>query len=296
MTGTDHISTPPITVRLRHVTRYRFEQLAVLAPHEIRLRPAPHRHTPVLNFAMRIAPADAKVRWHHDSHDNWFARVVFPSLADLLEIEVEMDVLLERVNPFDFYVEPWALEYPFEYEASIARELASYRALDPTSARLTAFVEELRGDLHGRPTVDALMAANRIAFERIRYLTRDEQGVLEPDETLSRGCGSCRDSAWLLVRALRHLGFAARFTSGYLVQLKRDDGRPSQDTLALHAWCEAYVPGGGWLGLDATSGLVTAEGHIPLASVVLPANAAPVSGAFTGPKPSLSFEMSVERG
>lgn len=282
-------------VRLRHLTRYRFGQPAVLAPHEIRLRPAPHRRTPVLQFAMRVEPRDAEVRWHHDSHDNWFARLVFPSLADILQIEVELDVSLQHVNPFDFYVEPWAMHYPFEYEASIARELAAYRALDPASERLTAFVEEVRTRLEGRPTVDALMTANRMAFERIKYLTRDEQGVFEPEETLLRGCGSCRDSAWLLVRALRHLGFAARFTSGYLVQLKREDGRPREDTLALHAWCEAYVPGGGWLGLDPTSGLVAAEGHIPLASVVLPGNAAPVTGAFTGPTPSFSFEMSVER-
>ena len=284
-----------MNIRLRHVTRYRFEHPAALAPHEIRLRPAPHRRTPVLHFAMRIEPAGAEVRWHHDSHDNWFARVVFPNLADLLEIDVEMDVSLEHVNPFDFYVEPWALEYPFQYEASIARELSAWLALDPASERLTAFVEELRTTLKGRPTIDALMAANRVAFERIKYLTREEQGVFEPDETLLRGCGSCRDSAWLLVRALRHLGFAARFTSGYLVQLKRDDGRPKEDTLDLHAWCEAYVPGGGWLGLDPTSGLVTAEGHIPLSSVVLPANAAPVTGAFTGAVPALEFEMSVER-
>lgn len=284
-----------MVLRLRHLTRYRFEHPAVLAPHEIRLRPAPHGHTPVLQFAMRVEPGDAEVRWHHDSHDNWFARVVFPSLADLLEIRVELDVSLERVNPFDFYVEPWAMHYPFEYTAPVARELASYLALDPASERLAAFVEELRASLEGRPTVDALMAANRAVFDRVKYLTRDEQGVLEPEETLLRGCGSCRDSAWLLVRALRHLGFAARFTSGYLVQLEREDGRPREDTLALHAWCEAYVPGGGWLGLDATSGLVTAEGHIPLASVVLPGNAAPVTGAFTGPSPALSFDMSVER-
>lgn len=284
-----------MALRLRHLTRYRFEHPAALAPHEIRLRPAPHRRTPVLQYAMRIEPGDAEVRWHHDSHDNWFARVVFPRLADLLEIEVQLDVSLERVNPFDFYVEPWAASYPFEYAAPVARELASYLALDPASERLTDFVEELRASVKGRPTVDALMAANRAAFERVEYLTRDEQGVLEPEETLSRGCGSCRDSAWLLVRALRHLGFAARFTSGYLVQLAREDGRPHEDTLALHAWCEAYVPGGGWLGLDATSGLVAAEGHIPLASVVLPANAAPVTGAFTGSAPALSFEMSVER-
>lgn len=282
-------------VRLRHFTRYRFEHPAALAPHEIRLRPAPHARTPVRHYALRVEPRDAEVRWHPDPHDNWVARVVFPGLADLLEIEVELDVSLEQVNPFDFYVEPWALTFPFRYEAPMARELAAYLGTDAPSPRLAALVDELRSTLHGRPTVEALMAANRAAFGRVEYLTRDEQGVLEPDETLARGCGSCRDSAWLLVRALRHLGVAARFTSGYLVQLKRADGGPRDDTLALHAWCEAFVPGAGWMGMDPTSGLIAAEGHIPLASVVLPGNAAPVIGAFTGPAPALTFEMSVER-
>ena len=283
-----------IAVRLRHRTRYRFEHPAALAPHEIRLRPAPHTRTPVREYALRIEPRDAQVRWHHDPHDNWVARVTFPSLAPALDIEVELDVALEPFNPFDFYVEPWAMRYPFDYEPDMVRELAAYLTVDAPGQRLGAFVAELRSRMQGRATVDALALANHSTFERVAYLTRDEQGVLQPEETLARGCGSCRDSAWLLVQALRHAGIAARFTSGYLVQLAREGG-PREDTLALHAWCEAFVPGAGWLGLDATSGLATAEGHIPLASVVLPASAAPVSGAFTGSAPALSFDMSVER-
>ena len=291
-----HIDNRCLTpvVRLRHLTRYRFEHAAALATHQIRLRPAPHTLSIVRDYAMRIEPDDAEIRWHHDPHDNWLARVTFARLVEVLEIEVRLDVQLQPVNPFDFYVEPWALQYPFEYEATMARELASYMAVDAPSERMRAFVHELREKLRGRNTVEALTLANRMAFERIRYTTREEQGVFEPEQTLEQGCGSCRDSAWLLVQAFRHLGVAARFTSGYLVQLRREGG-PSEDTLALHAWCEAFVPGAGWLGFDATSGLVTAEGHIPLASVVLPANAAPVTGAFTGPAPALSFEMSLER-
>ena len=284
----------PNYVRLRHLTRYRFEQPAALGPHQIRLRPAPHTVAIVRDYRMRIEPSDAEVRWHHDPHDNWLARVTFPRLVDVLEIEVDLDLHLQPVNPFDFYVEPWALRYPFEYEAGVAHELASYMAVDALPDRMQAFVHELREKLRGRATVEALTLANRMAFERIHYITREEQGVFEPEETLEHGCGSCRDSAWLLVQALRHLGIAARFTSGYLVQLRREGG-PHEDTLALHAWCEAFVPGAGWLGFDATSGLVTSEGHVPLASVVLPANAAPVAGAFTGPAATLSFEMKVER-
>jgi transglutaminase-like putative cysteine protease len=281
-------------VRLRHRTSYRFEHEVALAPHEFRLRPAPHCAAPILGYELAIDPGDADVRWHHDPHDNWVARAVFPRLADRLDIQVRVDAKLVQVNPFDFYVEPWALHYPFGHPDSMVRELAAYLWLDAATPPLQAFVSELRLAMTGRATVDALATANRMTFERIRYLTRDEQGVLTPAQTLERGCGSCRDSAWLLVQAFRHLGIAARFTSGYLVQLKREPSVP-HDSLALHAWCEAYLPGAGWIGLDATSGLATAEGHIPLASAAHPDNAAPVTGSFQGAGSSLSFEMTVER-
>ncbi|HZZ95296.1 MAG TPA: transglutaminase family protein [Usitatibacter sp.] len=281
-------------VRLHHRTTYRFDHPVALAAHEFRLRPAPHCPIPILDYELAVHPHDAHVRWHHDPHDNWVARAVFPRLAERLEIEVRLDAELVPINPFDFYVEPWALHYPFSYPQPMARELTAYLACEAVAPPVASFVSELRQALAGRETVDALAAANRMTYERIRYLTRDEQGVLTPEETLERGCGSCRDSAWLLVQALRHLGIAARFASGYLVQLKREPSAP-HDTLALHAWCEAYLPGAGWIGLDATSGLATAEGHIPLASVAHPDNAAPVTGSFMGAGSSLSFQMTVER-
>jgi transglutaminase-like putative cysteine protease len=283
-----------VKVRLRHRTVYRFDPAVVLAPHRIRLRPAPHCPVPVLDYALTIDPRDADVRWHHDPHDNWVARAVFPSLTDRLDIDVRLEVRLEQVNPFGFYMDEWAERYPFAYQDPLSQELAAYLAPGEASPALSRFVDELRAMISGRTTVDALTLANRTVWQRIRYITRDEQGVFAPSETLTRGSGSCRDSAWLLVQALRHLGIAARFTSGYLVQLEREGG-PREDILALHAWCEAYLPGAGWMGFDATSGLVTAEGHIPLASVAHHDNGAPVSGSYTGAGSTLSFEMSVER-
>jgi transglutaminase-like putative cysteine protease len=251
---------------------------------------------PIAHYELTIDPRDADVRWHHDPHDNWVARAVFPRLAERLDIEVRVEAQLVPMNPFDFYVDDWAERYPFAYPELFVRELAAYLWQDPASPALAEFVEELRRRIGGRPTLDALTEANRAVFERVRYTTRDEQGVFSPEQTLERGSGSCRDSAWLLVQALRQLGIAARFTSGYLVQLARaGDGAAHGDTLALHAWCEAYLPGAGWIGLDATSGLATAHGHIPLASVAHPENAAPVAGYFMGAGSTLSFEMSVHR-
>jgi len=286
--------TSPVSVCLRHRTTYLFERPAVLGPHSIRLRPSPHCPVPILGYELRVDPQDAEVRWHHDPHDNWVARAFFPSPAGKLDIDVRMEARLAPVNPFDFYVDDWALRYPFAYPHALSRELAAYLWRDEPTPRVRAFVEEVRAAVGGSNTAEALTTANRMTHARIGYLTREEEGVLAPEETLARGCGSCRDSAWLLVQVLRHLGIAARFSSGYLVQLQRPP-EIARDTLALHAWCEAYLPGAGWMGLDATSGLATAEGHIPLASVAHHETAAPVSGSFSGAGASLEFDMTVQR-
>jgi hypothetical protein len=181
----------------------------------------------------------------------------------------------------------------------MAKELMPFLETKEDEPLLEEFMKGI--DLKSVRTVDFLVALNLKLFERVKYLIRLEPGVQTPEETLEKGSGSCRDSAWLLVHVLRRLGLAARFVSGYLVQLAPDrknlDGPsgPEKDFTDLHAWCEVYLPGAGWVGLDPTSGLFAGEGHIPLACSPEPGAAAPISGAVEKCETEFGFEMEVIR-
>jgi len=292
-----------IKVALHHRTHYAFDRPVGLSPHEVRLRPAAHCRTPIESYSLKVKPAKHFMNWQQDPYGNWVARLVFPDKARELEITVDLVADMTVINPFDFFVDPSAEQFPFYYTGENARELAPYLELVPETPLLMAWVNKARTRFLGKPitTIDLLIAVNRMVREDVNYLVRMESGIQTPDETLERKQGSCRDSAWLLVQILRYLGIAARFASGYLIQLAADqkslDGPsgPEKDFTDLHAWCEAYVPGAGWIGLDATSGLLAGEGHIPLACTALPGSAAPVTGMTEITKTKLNFEMSVTR-
>ncbi|MBU6439548.1 MAG: transglutaminase family protein, partial [Betaproteobacteria bacterium] len=265
-----------IHVALTHVTRYRFDRAVNLAPHVIRLRPAPHARTPILAYSQRIEPAGHFINWQQDPFSNYLARVSFPEPARALEVTVDLVAEMAVYNPFDFFLEPSAEHYPFAYGEQLAADLAPYLAAAPLTPRLRQLLDSI--DRRPRRIVDFLVELNQRLQHDIRYLIRMEPGVQTPERTLELGSGSCRDTGWLLVQALRHLGLAARFVSGYLIQLVPDvkalDG-PSgaeRDFTDLHAWCEVYLPGAGWIGLDPTSGLFAGEGHIPLACTPNPAS------------------------
>ncbi len=291
-----------IRVALQHRTHYRFDRRVGLSPHEIRLRPAPHCRTPVLGYSLNIEPTGHFLNWQQDPYGNWVARVVFPEPTDRLEIVVDVTADMTVINPFDFFVEPYAETYPFRYAPALAKELIPFLETAPTGPRLATFVEHFRASITpGEHTVDVLVRLNRDLQQAIRYLVRMEPGVQTPEETLERACGSCRDSGWLLVQIMRHLGLAARFASGYLIQLVADvkplDGPAGtdHDFTDLHAWGEVFLPGAGWVGLDPTSGLLAGEGHLPLACTADPGNAAPVIG-YTDPcAVEFDFGMSVTR-
>jgi uncharacterized protein (DUF2126 family)/transglutaminase-like putative cysteine protease len=251
----------------------------------VRLRPAPHCRTPVPSYSLRITPAEHFINWQQDPYGNRLARLVFPKKTTEFAVEVDLVAEMAVINPFDFFVEAYAEKYPFTYDPILAKELAPYLETLPPSPKLCALACELRKkDIR---TIDYFVDLNQQVQRRVKYLIRMEPGIQTPEETLTLQSGSCRDSAWLLVQVLRQLGLAARFVSGYLIQLVADvkslDG-PSgteKDFTDLHAWAEVYIPGAGWVGLDPTSGLLADEGHIPLACSADPVNAAAITGIFS---------------
>lgn len=272
-----------IKVALRHSTTYRYDQLVQLYPHVFRLRPAVHSRTPIESYSFKITPEKHFINWQQDPFGNFQARVVFPDKTRELKVEVEVIANLKVINPFDFFVEEYADEFPFSYDKQLQKELVPYLSVSEEGPLLDKWMSKV--DLTPKRIVDFLVQINQAVFEYIDYSVRMEPGVQTCEKTLEVRRGSCRDSAWLLVQVLRRLGLAARFVSGYLVQLKPDiealDG-PSgttKDFTDLHAWTEVYVPGAGWIGLDPTSGLFAGEGHIPLACTPDPVSAAPVTGA-----------------
>jgi uncharacterized protein (DUF2126 family)/transglutaminase-like putative cysteine protease len=292
-----------IRVALHHKTSYRFDRLVSLSPHEVRLKPAAHARTPILSYSLTVAPKDHFINWQQDPYGNYIARFVFPEKVQAVDFTVDLVADMTVINPFDFFVEKYAEQFPFQYTDQQSQELGAYLKSEPMGALTTAWVKKVQDELVSQKlsTANFLVAVNQQLQQQINYLVRMEPGVQTPEETLSLAKGSCRDSAWLLVQILRNLGLAARFVSGYLIQLTADiealDGPSGTkvDFTDLHAWTEVFVPGAGWIGLDPTSGLMAGEGHIPLACTAFPSSAAPVTGLTDVADVTFEHEMTITR-
>ncbi|HEX5221760.1 MAG TPA: transglutaminase family protein, partial [Verrucomicrobiae bacterium] len=301
-----------INVALHHKTHYKYDRLVNLGPQVIRLRPAPHSRTRILSYSLKVSPQKHFINWQQDPQSNYQARLVFPEQTREFCVEVDLVAEMSVLNPFDFFLEPDAQHFPFSYDHALDHELAPFRLKCSATPQFSKYLGDVRRELlngktigaDGKPalrTIDFIVALNQKLWKDIKYTIRMEPGVQTPEETLQLASGSCRDSGWLLVQLFRHLGIAARFVSGYLIQLKPDvkslDG-PSgteKDFTDLHAWTEVYLPGAGWIGLDPTSGLLAGEGHIPLACTPDPSSAAPISGGVDKCESEFSFDMKVTR-
>ncbi len=288
-----------IQAALRHVTRYRYDRRIALGAQTIRLRPAPHTRAKVLAYSLKIEPEGHFLNWQQDPQSNWLARAVFPEKIDHFTVSVDLTVEMNVINPFDFFLEPDAEYFPFAYSPELKAELEPYLATRDGGPAFDRYLAGIARDK--KQTTNFIFDLNARLSRDISYLIRMEPGIQTPEDTLCKASGSCRDSAWLMVQLLRHLGLAARFASGYLIQLKPDvkslDGPSGTDVdfTDLHAWCEVYLPGAGWVGLDPTSGLFAGEGHIPLACAANPTQAAPISGGVEPAEVLFDFDMSVTR-
>jgi uncharacterized protein (DUF2126 family)/transglutaminase-like putative cysteine protease len=308
-----------IHIALHHKTHYKYDRLVNLGPQVVRLRPAPHSRTRILSYSLKISPEKHFINWMQDPQANYSARLVFDQPTKEFCVEVDLVAEMAVFNPFDFFLEPQAEKFPFAYDPALDHELAPFQRKCWLTPQFTKYLTAIRKDVLGevkrrtkkerlevpqkdKPrTIDFLVAVNQLLWKDIKYTIRLEPGVQTPEESLTKMSGSCRDSAWLLCQLLRHCGLATRFVSGYLIQLKADqkslDG-PSgaeKDFTDLHAWTEVYLPGGGWIGLDPTSGLYAGEGHIPLACTPDPSSAAPISGGVDECETEFAFDMTVTR-
>ncbi|MDF3820868.1 transglutaminase family protein [Leptospira sp. 96542] len=288
-----------IRVALSHITTYKYDKFIKLSPHVIRLRPAPHTKNHIVSYSLNVLPEEKFTNWQQDPFGNYLARLVFNEKTNIFQVAVNLVVDMKVINPFDFFVEEYSEKYPFKYDKVLAKELAPYLKPKKPGKLLGSYLKTL--DITPKRTIDFLVGLNSKIYSDIGYIIRMEPGVQGTEVTLSKRSGSCRDSAYLLVQILRHMGLASRFVSGYLIQLKPDqvslDGPSgaSHDFTDLHAWAEVYLPGAGWVGLDPTSGLFTGEGHIPLAATPEPESAGPIQGFAEKAKTEFDFHMGIDR-
>jgi transglutaminase-like putative cysteine protease len=286
-----------IRVKINHNTHYSYSTPVFLTPHLIRLRPAPHCRTEIESYSLTISSAQHSIHWQQDAFNNYIARLIFPEKLNELSLRVEITANVVSFNAYNFFIDDYAMIWPFSYKDDLALDLTSYLKPQTHDAAMHNFISEF--EYTSLSTLDFLIAINSNIYKKVSYIERLESGVQSCDTTLTLGSGSCRDSAWLLVQALRCVGLAARFVSGYSLQLAQETSQQEneikKDSTDLHAWTEVYIPGAGWIGLDPSSGLLAGEGYIPLCCTREPTSAAPVSGLSGACETTLHFENTIIR-
>jgi len=276
--------------KILHRTYYNFAATVTLGPHTLRLRPRESHELRIESATLKTTPP-AKLRWHRDAEDNSVAIATFDASASQLLIESEVVIQQYNQAPLDFLVADYATDYPFAYRPEEEAVLSPYMNVTTPTASDRAVLAQWVGKLwQSSERIQTYALLQRLCSQiqqALSYRLREEPGVQSPVETLSRGSGSCRDSAYLFMEAARRLGLAARFVSGYL------HSPPSTVNFgATHAWAEVFLPGAGWKGFDPTIGAIVGTDHIAVAVARLPESVPPVAGSFVGP-PEASFDVGV---
>jgi transglutaminase-like putative cysteine protease len=260
---------------LRYQTTYCYEEAVGFSPHEVRLFPRSDRFSRVRRLDFTTVPK-ATVRFSRDVFENTVASCYFPERSKELEFRLAINLDLDEKDPFHFILEHGAVETPFTYEPAIARFLAPYRERR-TREKLVVPGWTPPTSRNRRDTVTTLVELNKRLHECIGYERREEGAALSPVETLRLRRGACRDVTVLLAEILRQMGFAARLTSGYL---REGDAETKRAEGSLHAWTEVFLPGAGWIGLDATNGVFCNHNFIGAAVGLTPADITPIGGIY----------------
>ena len=259
---------------LRYQTAYRYAERVGFAPHELRLVPRGDRFSRVRRVDVQ-ASAGAAVRYFRDVFDNIVVITFFSEAGNELRIAVEIDLELIEKNPFDFILETQAIDLPFRYAADLREVVAPYLERQSSAILQVPGWTPPTDDRLG--TVGCLVALNEALHHAITYERREEGAARSPDETLRLGRGACRDVAVLHAELLRSAGVAARLASGYL---RETDAETKRAEGSLHAWVEAFLPGAGWVGLDATNGVFCNHNWIATAVGLHPAHITPIAGTY----------------
>lgn len=264
--------------KIIHRTYYNYTDTVTLGPHHFLLRPREDHDLRIESFTLNITP-DAKIYWHRDVEGNSVAIANF--INPTQQLMVESEVIIRQYNefPLDFIVADYAINYPFSYNEEDQFLLSPYRVLPDQKSReiLNNWIfKTWKSDEHIQ-TYTLLQRITETICKTMTYKVREEPGVQSAEETLSLGSGSCRDFALLFMEAVKCLGLASRFVSGYL-----HAPLMSSQVGSTHAWAEVYLPGGGWKGFDPTTGEIVGTDHIPVAVSRLAESVPPVSGSYAG--------------
>ena len=264
--------------KIIHRTYYNYSAIVTLGAHHLLLRPRESYELRIESFSLKSTPK-AKIFWHRDVEDNSVAIATFDTPTQQLLIESEVIIQHYNESPLDFIVSDYAINYPFKYLANDNFILSSYMVLpnEETRTLLNSWIYNIYKYNEIIQTYTLLQKLTTYIFKNFTYKVREEAGVQTAKQTLSYASGSCRDFAFLFMEAVKCLGLATRFVSGYLYAPLM-----SHMVGSTHAWAEVYIPGGGWIGFDPTTGNIVGTDHIAVAVSRLPDNVPPIAGSFVG--------------